>query len=76
MKKELKEEFFKEWKKNGWYSVSGIAGKLGNTTKTVTNWRELGIKKGKKTIYLKMIKRPCHWYAKGQWIIDFFKAIN
>jgi hypothetical protein len=65
-----------EWNVNQWYSVSGIATKLGKTQKTVSNWRELGLKKGGKTIYLKMIKRPCHWYAKGQWIIDFLMEIN
>jgi hypothetical protein len=73
---EIKLELLNEWNPKWWYSTAGIAGKLGITQKTVSNWRELGIKKGNKTIYLKMIKRPCHWYAKGQWIIDFLICIN
>ena len=64
-------EIEQEWKKCQWYSVADIASKLSKTTKTVSNWRELGIKRGKKKEYLKMVKRPCHWYARGQWIIDF-----
>jgi hypothetical protein len=64
-------EIEQEWKKARWYSVSDIAVKMARTAKTVSNWREIGIKRGKKKVYLKMVKRPCHWYARGQWIIDF-----
>jgi hypothetical protein len=75
-KKDIENELIREWNSNSWYSVSGIAGKIGKTRKTVSNWRELGIKKNGKKIYLEMIKRPCHWYAKGQWVIEFLERIN
>jgi len=60
-----------DWQKRQWYSAADIAGKLSKTQKTVSNWREIGIKRGKKRVYLRMVKRPCHWYARGQWIIEF-----
>ena len=75
-REEIELELSNEWNPNQWYSTAAIAGKLGKTQKTVSNWREIGIKKKGKKIYLKMIKKPCHWYAKGKWIIDFLICID
>ena len=62
----------KEWNSNQWYSISAISAKLRRHRNTVRNWMYIGVKAEGKTIRLKMKKRPSHWYAKGQWIIDFF----
>ncbi len=73
---ETSQLFSAEWSPHQWYSISAIASKLGRHRKTVIYWREIGILKEGKPIQLEMVRRPCHWYARGQWLIDFFTRLN
>ena len=72
----LSKNFNQEWNQIKWYHVSAIASKLGIHRKTIGYWREFGIKINGTPIRLQMVKRPFHWYAKGEWIIEFFLKTN
>jgi len=72
----LSKNFSQEWNNFKWYPVGAIASKLGIHKKTICYWREIGIKINGAPIRLQMIKRPFHWYAKGEWIIEFFLKTN